>query len=418
MLPIVETSTKSFNAYKNIISLELFNEVRGLAKEMKGLKVVMINATPRGGGVAEILQGLVPLMKGLGIKAEWQVIPPRKEFFYLTKELHNALQGKEFSLDFNSRKLYQRYIEKTASLMLDDKKADVWVMHDPQPVGLAQYLSDSEFHPLISRIHIDTSLPNREAWNFIKGFLLQYDKIIFSSKDFVHKDIPKDKAVIMPPAIDPFTEKNKEMSLRRAKDVLKAFGIKTNKPLMAQISRFDPWKDPMGVIEAYRIAKKEIPDIQLALVGLFLASDDPEAKKVFQQARKAANHDPDIFLFSDPNYLGDLSVDSFVNAFQTGSDIVLQKSIKEGFGLTCTEAMWKGNSVIGGNVGGIKLQINNGKNGFLVSSPQEAAERSIYLLKNPLIKEKMGRAAKSTVKRKFLIPRLLRDYLKLFKQLL
>lgn len=418
MLPTVETPAKNFNAYKSIIPKSLFSEVKALAKELKGTKVIMINATPRGGGVAEILQSLVPLMKGLGIKAEWQVIPPRKEFFNLTKELHNALQGKNFSLRFESRKLYQRYIEKTAFLMLDDKEADVWVVHDPQPAGLIQYLSDAEFHPLISRIHIDTTYPDKETWNFIKSFLLQYDKVVFSHKDFAHKDIPRDKRVIMPPAIDPFTPKNKEMPFSKAKDILRAFGINSAKPLMAQVSRFDPWKDPIGVIEAYRAVKKKVPNVQLALVGLFLASDDPEAKKIFKQAKQAANNDPDIFLFSDPNYLGDLSVDSFVNAFQTGSDVILQKSIREGFGLVVAEAMWKAQPVIGGNVGGIKLQIKDGKNGFLVSSPEEAAEKTIYLLHNPDIKKTMGKAAKRTVSKKFLMPRLLRDYLKLFKQLL
>ncbi len=418
MLPIVDTPTKDFKPYKKVITPQLYEEVRCLANDLKGLKVVMVNATPKGGGVAEILQSLIPLMKGLGIKAEWQIIPPRKKFFNLTKELHNALQGKEFALDFHSRRLYQRYIEKTASLMLDDKKADVWVIHDPQPAGLIQYLSDSEFCPLISRIHIDTTSPNREAWNFIRSFLLQYDKIIFSCKDFAHKDIPKEKTAIIPPAIDPFTNKNKAMPLRQAKDILKAFGISPQKPLMTQVSRFDPWKDPLGVIEAYRAAKKKVPSLQLALVGLFLATDDPEAKKIFKEAKKEANHDPDIFLFSDPAYLGDLSVDSFVNAFQTGSDIVLQKSTREGFGLVVAEAMWKGSPVIGGEVGGIKLQINDGKNGFLVSSPKEAAKRAVYLLHNPGAKEKMSRAAKSTVSKKFLMPRLLRDYLKLFKQLL
>jgi trehalose synthase len=417
MLPIVKTEKKNFDDYKNLIEPELFKEVKSLAKDLKSLKVVMINATPRGGGVAEILKSLIPLMNNLGIQASWQIIPPREEFFNLTKEIHNALQGKTFSLSYESRKLYQHYIEKTASLMIDEKEVDFWVMHDPQPAGLIQYLPDSEFDPVICRIHIDTTSPNKEAWNFIKGFLAQYDKLVFSSKDFIHPDIANNQISIIPPAIDPFTEKNKEIDFKEAKDILSAFGVDVLKPLITQVSRFDPWKDPIGVIQTYRKIKEEIPEIQLAYLGLFLASDDPEAEKVFEQAKKEANKDKDIFLFSNTSHLGSLSVDRFVNAFQTASDVILQKSIREGFGLTVTEAMWKGTPVVGGNVGGIKLQIEDGKNGYLVSNIEQAAKKTIKLLKDNKLRARMGKEAKESVRKKFLIPRLLRDYLKLFKEL-
>lgn len=417
MLPLVETEKKNFNKYKGVIEPKLFKEIKGLAKELKGLKIVMINATPKGGGVAEILKSLIPLMNNLGLEASWQIIPPRRQFFNLTKEIHNALQGKDFSLSYQSRKLYQHYIEKTAALMMDDKKADVFVIHDPQPSGLIQYLSDAEFDPIICRIHIDTTSPNKEAWNFIKGFLAQYDRLIFSSKDFVHPDIPNKQVSIIHPAIDPFTEKNKVLDINLAKDILTAFGIDISRPLITQVSRFDPWKDPIGVIKTYRKVKKEIPEVQLAYLGLFLASDDPEAEKVFKAAKKEAKRDKDIFLFTDPSYLGSLSVDRFVNAFQTASDVILQKSIREGFGLTVTESMWKGTPVVGGKVGGIKLQIKDGENGFLVSNLNQAAKRTIKLLKDKKLKEKMGKKAKESVRKKFLMPRLLRDYLKLFKEL-
>ena len=417
MLPQVKTKTQKLAKYQEIIPGKLYQEIESLARDFKGLKVAMINATPRGGGVAEILKSLVPLMKGIGIKAKWFVIPPGRKFFALTKEIHNALQGKKFPLSFTSRRLYHRYMERSAKLMLD-MKADVWILHDPQPAGISQYLSDNDFHPLISRIHIDTTSPHPETWNFIKGFLLQYDKIIFSSKEFVHPDIPHKKSVIVPPAIDPFTEKNRPLALAKAKIILKSFGINPQKPLVAQVSRFDPWKDPVGVIQAYRHAKKKIPNLQLALVGLFLAYDDPEAMKIFRETKKEVRGDKDIFLFSNPEQLGSLSVDRFVNAFQTGADVILQKSIREGFGLSVTEAMWKGKPVIGGNVGGIKLQIKDGKNGFLVSSPQEAGERIVELMKEAKLREKLGKAARKTVREKFLMPRLLRDYLRLFKELL
>lgn len=416
MLPKVETLIQKLEKYKNIVSDSLFEEINTLAKDFKGLKVVHINSTPRGGGVAEVLKSLIPLMKGAGIKAEWYVIPPGRKFFGLTKELHNTLQGKRVSLSVDFQELYQRYMRKSAKLMLD-MEADVWIFHDPQPAGIIQFLANSDFHPVISRIHIDTSNPDPRAWNFIKKFLIRYDKIIFSTKEFAPKNIPKNKIVIFPPAIDPLIEKNKPIPLSSAKEILESFGINTKKPLISQISRFDPWKDPIGVIRAYRLAKKKIPDLQLALVGLFLAYDDPEATKVFKQVKKEAKGDSNIFLFSTPDQLGSLKVDGFVNACQTGSDIVLQKSIKEGFGLTVAEAMWKGKAVIGGRAGGIKLQIKDGKNGFLVSNPKEAAKRIIQLIKNPQLAEKLGKAAKETVREKFLIPRLLRDYLKLFKEL-
>ena len=416
MLPQVKTKPQKLEKYKNIISERLFCEISRLAKELQGLRVIHINATPRGGGVAEILKSLVPLMRGVGLRARWHIIPPGRKFFNLTKQIHNALQGKKFSLSFSSRRLYQRYTEKSAEMMLD-MRADIWIIHDPQPVGVIHYLSDLDFHPSISRIHIDTSDPNTEAWNFIKGFLLQYNRIIFSSKDFVHPDIPKAKTVIFPVAIDPFIEKNIPLPVSTAKTILKSFGINTDKPLISQVSRFDPWKDPLGVVKAYRVAKKKIPGLQLALVGLFLAQDDPEAVNVFKEVRKETRKDKDIFLFSNPGQLGSLRVDRFVNAFQVGSDVILQKSIKEGFGLSVTEAMWKGKAVIGGNVGGIKLQIKDGRNGFLVNDYKEAAQRIIDLIQDQKLRERLGRSARKSVKERFLMPRLLRDYLRLFKEL-
>jgi trehalose synthase len=414
MLPFVETPIHSLERYKGIIPDDLYREIKSLSKDLRGRKIVMINSTPRGGGVAEILANLVPLIKGVGLDAHWHVIPPGKKFFSLTKEIHNALQGKEYTLSFHSRRLYRYHMERAAKLMLD-MNSDIWVIHDPQPVGVIHYLPN--FHPSISHIHIDTSSPNQDAWRFLEPFLLMYNRIIFSTKDFVAKTLPKKKIVVFPPAINPLTDKNKPLKPNMAKTILKSFRINPAKPLISQISRFDPWKDPSGVIQAYKIAKKEIPNLQLALVGLFLAIDDPEAMRVFKEVQKESKGDPDIFLFSSPQELGSLTVDTFVNAFQAGSDVVLQKSIKEGFGLTICEAMWKGKPVIGGNVGGIKLQIKNGQNGFLVSSPEGAAKRIVQLLKNPTLSQKIGKAAQETVRKNFLMPRLLRDYLKLFREL-
>ena len=413
MLPHVETLVQKLENYKEIVAEEILKEIKTLAGGLKKLRVNLINSTPRGGGVAEILKSLVPLMKGVGLKAEWYTIPPREDFFRITKEIHNALQGKEYIFPFWHRVRYLKHVETTANLMRD-MKADLWVIHDPQPASVILYLPN--FHPSICHLHIDLTSPNPEAWNFFVGSFRMYDKIILTSKEFIKKEI-KEKTITFPPAINSLMEKNKPLELKRAKMILENFGINTGNPLISQISRFDPWKDPLGVIEAFRLAKKKIPNLQLALVGLFLARDDPEAMKIFKEVERKAKGTPDIFLFSNADQIGSLKVDIFVNAFQTASDIILQKSIREGFNLSVTEAMWKGKAVIGGNVGGIKLQIENGKNGFLVSSPKEAAKRIVQLIKNPQLAEKLGEAARETVREKFLMPRLLRDYLKLFKEL-
>lgn len=415
MLPEVKTEIKKIEDYKGIIANELYQEIEELSESLKGLKVVHVNATPRGGGVAEILKSLVPLMKGIGLEAEWHVLPPREELFELTKGIHNALQGEEFSLSFEDRKLYQRCMEQTADL-IQEMESDVWVMHDPQPAGVIQYLSGN-FRPLISRIHIDTTNPGRESWNFIEGFLLQYDKVIFHCRKFAHNQIPDRQIKIMAPAIDPFTDKNKDLEQEEINTILRSFGMDTDKPLVSQISRFDPWKDPLGVVEAYHYARQEIPDLQLAYLGLFIAADDPQAQEIYEKTRQKVKPEDDIHLFADPDELGSLSVGKFVNAFQSGSDVVMQKSIREGFGLTVAEAMWKETPVVGGNVGGIKLQIEDGENGFLVSSPEQAGSRTVELMRKPELREELGAAGRETVKNKFLMPRLLRDYLRLFKEL-
>ena len=414
MLPLVKTNHQKLEDYKELISEELFEEIKNLAKDLKGLRVFHVNATPRGGGVAEILKSLLPLMKGAGIRAEWYTIPPREDFFMITKEIHNVLQGKEYAIPFWHRVRYLKHMETTANLMRD-MKPDIWLVHDPQPAGVILYLP--HFHPSICRLHIDLTLPNPEAWKFFTGIFGMYDKIVLSSKAFIKKEI-KEKAIAFPPAIDPLDPKNQPLSLDFSREILKGYGIDPSRPLIAQVSRFDPWKGFLELIEAYQIAKKKIPDLQLALVGFFLAKDDPEAMKVYSLVKKRAEKDPDIFLFFDPEMLGSLKVHVFVNAIQVASNVIVQNSTKEGFGLSVAEALWKGKAVIGNKAGGIKLQIENGKNGFLVSNSKELAKRIVQLIKNPGLREKLGVAAKETVKEKFLMPRLLRDYLKLFKELL
>jgi trehalose synthase len=414
MLNLVETSKQKLDKYNEFISSRLLKEIEKEAKPLKQLKVFHLNATPRGGGVAEILKSLVPLMKGVGMKAEWYTLPPQNDFFEITKKMHNALQGKNYNFSFSDRKKYMLHMAKTARLM-KEMKPDIWVIHDPQPAGVAMFLPN--FKPSVLRLHIDLTSPDQGVWNFLEGFFSFYDKIIFSSKDFVKKEI-KDKAEIIQPAIDPLSLKNVAMPLEKAKEILRNFDINPNKPLIAQVSRFDPWKDPLGVVEAYRIAKKKIPDLQLALVGLFLAKDDPEAERVYAEVEKVTRKDKDVFLFAQVKKLKGLEVSVFVKAIQTAANVIIQKSTKEGFGLVVTEAMWKEKAVIGGNVGGIKCQIEDGQNGFLVSDVKKTASKIVELIENPVLGKQMGKKARKKVKDNFLMPRLLLDYIKLFKKVI
>lgn len=414
MLPLVKTNHQKLEDYRELISEELFQEIQEMAKDLKGLRVFHVNATPRGGGVAELLKSLVPLMKGTGIKAEWYTIPPREDFFKITKEIHNALQGKEYVIPFWHRVRYLEHIEASANLM-KEMKPDIWVVHDPQPAGVILYLP--HFHPAICRIHVDLTLPNPEAWKFFAGIFGMYNKVVLSSERFVKKEI-KEKAIVFPPTIDPLAPKNQSLSLSFSKEILKGYGINPLRPLVSQVSRFDPWKGFLELIEAYQVVKKKIPDLQLALVGFFLAKDDPEAMKIHNLVKRRAEKDSDIFLFFDPEMLGSLKVHVFVNAIQVVSNVIVQNSTREGFGLSLTEAMWKRKAVVGGPAEGMKLQIQNNKNGFLAANPRELAKRISQLIKNPQLAEKLGEAARETVREKFLMPRLLRDYLKLFKELI
>ncbi|OGZ26938.1 MAG: hypothetical protein A2365_02275 [Candidatus Nealsonbacteria bacterium RIFOXYB1_FULL_40_15] len=408
MIPKVKTKKVKLEEYSKT---PFFNEVKKLSKKLSKARIVHMNSAKEGGGVAEILKSLVPLMNSAGLKAEWILIPEDKKFFEQTKSLHNSLQGKKTNF---SKKEYLKHLEKTAKKM-KGLNADFWVLHDPQPAGLVDFFKFNS--PVISRIHIDSSDPDPVAWDFIKDFVSRSDRIIFSAEEFAGKGFPPEKTRFFAPAIDPFSLKNKKISLEYAKKIIKKFKINVSRPLTIQVSRFDPAKDPLGVIKAYKIAKKEVKGLQLALLGLIMAEDDPEARIMLNEIEKEREGDKDIFVFSNPAVLNGISNDIFVNAFQTGSDIVLQKSLKEGFGLTVAEAMWKEKAVIGGNAGGIRLQIKNGENGFLADSPEEAAFLIKKLIQNAELKERIGRKAKKSVSNRFLILRLLRDYLKMFSEI-
>ena len=414
MLIKIKTKPKKFSQYKKIIHQPLYEEVLKLAKNLKGIRVAHLNATAGVGGVSEVIRSLAPLMNSVGLKTDWFILPSNNQFFTITKEFHNSLQGKKWKLSQRNKKFYLDYLKKAAKGFPADKY-DVLVFHDPQTLALIDFL---DVNKTIWRCHVDTQKPNRQVWNFLIQYIKKYDKVIFSLKEYSGHAVVRSKIRIVPPAIDALSVKNKKYPGKKARRVILQCGLNIDRPIITQISRFDPWKDPIGVIKAYRLAKKSIAGLQMAYIGFNLTKDDPEAARIYKKTKKAAGNDKDIHLFFDQKDLGDLNIDQFIAAFQTGSDIILQKSIVEGFGLTVTEGMWKGKPVIGGKVGGIKLQIKNGQNGFLVTNPEDCAKTIVRLFKNPKEAKRVSQSAKESVRTNYLMPRLLRDYLKIMVEIL
>jgi trehalose synthase len=409
MLSKVDVQRKSLESYRAIVGDALIDEVLDLASQLTGARVVHINATAFGGGVAEMLQSLVPLMVDVGLRAEWRVIAGEREFFNVTKCFHNGLQGMDLQLTPEMKSVWEKYNLSNAQAFQGDY--DFVVVHDPQPAGLRHYYRDGAGGHWIWRSHIDTSHPNLEYWDFLVPFLRNYQAAVFSMSQYVGTGVDFPELAVIHPSIDPLTPKNRPMDLSQARQIAAGLGVDLDRPLITQVSRYDPWKDPLGVIDAYRIVKGEFPDVQLALLAS-MASDDPEGWEYLEFTKRHAADDEDIHLlhFERNN-------DLEVNTFQTIADVVVQKSVREGFGLVVTEAMWKGQAVVGGAAGGIPLQITDGKTGFLVRSVDECAERVIYLLRNREEAAQMGARAKEHVRDNFLVPRHLRDYLQLFRRL-
>jgi trehalose synthase len=396
-------------SYRDIIGDEKVRDIKILGEKICGTRVCHINATSFGGGVAEILQRLVPLMRDIGLDAEWKVIKGADEFFSVTKTIHNGLQGMSVDFSEDMKHVYLRYNKMNSELLSLD--ADFVVVHDPQPAAILDYCH-KKLGRWIWRCHIDLSRPSPIVWSFLKPFVERYDAAIFSMRQYVREDLKIDKIAIVPPSIDPLSDKNKLLSEDAINAVLEKYGVDPERPIITQVSRFDPWKDPVGVIDVYRIVRRTVPEVQLLLVAS-MARDDPEGWGYYEKTARHAGEDYDIHLLSDLVGVGNLEV----NAFQRASDVVLQKSIREGFGLTVTEALWKGVPVVGGNVGGIPLQVIDGVNGFLVDTLDGAAEKTIYLLKHPEEARRMGQAGRAYVLQNFLITRHLRDYLELLLQL-
>ena len=413
----------SLDSYRPYMDSDLADELTCVASELRGARIAHLNATAIGGGVAEILQSMVPLFNALGIATERIVIDPTEaEFFQVTKKIHNLLQGAEGSLSKHELEVYHANLRQVADAMRRDQlSADVWFMHDPQLLPLAGLLREGQpcgggSAAWLWICHIDLTRPNQSAIDSLLPMQRDYDHLIFSLQQYVPVQQVADKPVyIAPPAIDPLAEKNNPMDEGNAWDIVSSMGIDRHRPLITQVSRFDLWKDPWGVIDAFRLARESVPGLQLALLGLSQASDDPEAGEILSSVVAHSAGDPDIHLFHDPGSIP-AGNDQVVNALQIASSVLVQKSTREGFGLTVTEGMWKGKPMIGGNAGGIRIQIDDGQNGYLVSSPQECARRIVTLLQDNELAALIGSAGRASVRRRFLLPRLALDYLKVARE--
>ncbi len=397
--------TSMLETYAKVTGKDVIDHLRQLAEPLKGKKIIHVNSTRVGGGVAEILEKLVPLTTELGIEVSWEVITGESEFYQCTKNMHNALQGNHVHIPENQLRRYEQTNAENAERlrpMLED--ADFVFIHDPQPAPLLK-LCPGRCGKWVWRCHIDASHPYRPVWRYLQQFLTGYDASIFSLAAFA-QDLPHLKYII-PPSIDPFSEKNVDLDASEVTAVYDRFGLDRSRPILLQVSRFDRFKDPLGVIQAYKLAKKFLPQIQLVLAGGG-ATDDPEGDMVLREVYSAAGNDPDVHILNLPP-----DAHRTINALQRGADIILQKSTKEGFGLTVTEALWKGKAVIGGDTGGIRLQVIDHHTGFLVNTPEGAALRLRYLLGQPDKLAAMGKKAKEFVRENFLLTRHLREYLTL-----
>ena len=386
----------SVEDYEPLVGAEAVERLLRKVEALRDLHVVNVNSTYYGGGVAEILSSLTLLMNASGIKTGWRVIEGRPDFFSITKKMHNALQGADINLTGLKMQIYEEVAyENSARLHLDH---DVVIVHDPQPLPLIQHFRKNA--PWVWRCHADLSHPNPNVWAYLAPLVERYDAVVLSLPEYA-QNLGTPQRFIMP-AINPFSSTNKELSDAEIADRFAHYSIPTDLPLVVQVSRFDKWKDPQGVIDAFRIARRHV-DCTLVLVGN-VATDDPEGQEVFVSLCKCAEDRIRILSVQDT---------ALINALQRRAAVVLQKSIREGFGLTVTEAMWKGAAVIGGNVGGIKHQIEDGVSGFLVNNVEEAAARIVALVKDPVLRERLGRNARETVRRRFLMTRLMEDWLDL-----
>jgi trehalose synthase len=400
---------RSLNDYREIVGDDAIGEIYRRARKLYGKTVVHVNSTYYGGGVAEILGSIVPLMNDVGIAAGWRMLRGTPDFFNITKKFHNALQGNSVNLTDIKKKLYCQANEDFSTY--SHITHDCVIIHDPQPLPLIQYYQRKQ--PWVWRIHIDLTNPNSKLWEFLKSFVLKYDVIIISSEEYKLEDMPVEQRIIHP-AIDPLSPKNMTISEKDIAKYLKKFNIPTDKPIITQISRFDRFKDQEGLIDIFRLVKQEV-DCRLVLCGS-MAIDDPESQQYYERTKRKANNfvkDQDVILITSENNI-------LVNALQRISSVVVQKSLREGFGLTVTEALLKKKPVVASKVGGITLQIVDGETGFLVepNDKEGFAKRIIEIMTNPSLAKTLGENASEDVKKRFLITRLLGDYLDLLQDLI
>jgi trehalose synthase len=400
---------KSLDEYLEIVGDEVVSQIHKKASRLHRRHIFQINSTFIGGGVAEILGSLVPLMNNVGVDSGWRVLHGNPAFYDVTKRFHNGLQSAQVSVSDREKRLFMEVNEEFATYTHIDH--DLVIVHDPQPLPLIRYTKKTQ--PWVWRCHIDLSDPDPDLWQFLKRFILRYDIMILSSEEYRKKDLPVEQRVI-PPAIDPLSIKNRGMDDAEIRRLLDAVGVPLDKPVITQVSRMDKWKDPEGVLEVFKRVREKA-DCRL-LYCYNLASDDPEGMEIFSRIRshcgELLKNGDVLFVMGNNDYL--------VNAVQRFSNVMIQKSTKEGFCLCVTEALWKGKPVVASRVGGIPLQITDGKNGFLMD-PHDYdgfADRIVSLLKDPALATRMGEAARETVRDKFLITRLLSDYLDLIPVLL
>lgn len=405
---------RSIEEFRGIVEDGVIDELKTLAAQHAGLRVLHINSTEYGGGVAEVLSAQIPMLGDLGIATQWGVIDGDERFFEITKSVHNGFQGnKEIPWDRSMEIHYLKTVEQNLATLPQD--FDICVVHDPQPMAIPHLLGEDRFRiakKWIWRCHIDCADPHPPIWSFIRQFLDPFDAMVFTMKEFVQPEVPGDRVVISAPSIDPTSPKNSHLEKVTVRDICRQYHIDLERPVMAQISRFDPWKDPHGVIAAYKMVKEEIGDVQLVLAGS-LAHDDPEGLVLYEELLGARGNDADILILSNFQQVGNTAI----NCFQRAADVVIQKSIREGFGLTVAEAAWKGKPVLGGRAGGITLQIQDGVTGYLIETVEDCASRSIELLGDPEHSLEMGEKARELIRERFLTTRELGDWLRLFADL-
>jgi trehalose synthase len=382
--------------YEPLIGSEAIERIAKKAEPFRGFHIAHVNSTYYGGGVAELLSSLSLLMNSVGVKTGWRAIQGSPDFFSITKKMHNALQGGQINLTERKKQLYEDIIyENVVRNHLDH---DMVFIHDPQPLPMVRHYNKRG--PWVWRCHLDLSGPDKQVWDYLSQFVERYDAVILSIEEYKQK--VRTPQLTFMPAIDPFCIKNKQLSEQEMDERLAHYDIPTDRPLVVQISRFDRWKDPEGVVEAFKIAREQV-DARLVLLGN-VAVDDPEGVQVYESLLKC--RDESIIILSKEDT-------ALVNALQSRAAVVLQKSLREGFGLTVAEAMWKGTPVIGGDVGGIRYQIDDGVNGFLVSSIEQAAARIVQLVRNEKLRREMGEKARQKAQKRFLLRRLLEQYLDL-----